>query len=109
MSTRFGVTEIRELTTAFTVAMLSFFPNTSVLSATFGSSLPSSKAPPAKRSSYEARTDLYQSWSVTEDAKQKTQQLSDAAVKEFSKAQNTAQSTVGHMELYSGKYYATCV
>ncbi|KAK5124313.1 hypothetical protein LTR85_002016 [Meristemomyces frigidus] len=91
--------------------MPSLFPTASALSATFGIASPYSmqQSAPAKRSPYQARTELYQSWDIAEDAKQKTAQLSDAAVKEYSKASNKAQATAGKIELYSGKYYAACV
>lgn len=91
--------------------MPSLFPTASALSATFGAASPyntDTAQLPAKRSPYQARTDLYQSWNVAEDAKQKTAQLSDAAVQEFEKASNVAQKNVGKVELYSAKYYATC-
>lgn len=62
--------------------------------------------PAAKRSPYAARTELYGSWNVAEDAKQKSAQLADAATKEYEKASQLAQQTAGKIELYSGKYYA---
>jgi len=90
--------------------MQSFFPNASTLSATFGHASPYTlkSQPQAKRSPYLARSHLYPSWDVAEDAKNKAASLSDAATKELQKASNVAQSNVGKIELYSGKYYATC-
>ncbi|KAI7325074.1 hypothetical protein KC315_g8068 [Hortaea werneckii] len=94
--------------------MPSLFPSASTLSATFGHAAPhvpqENKQQPAsaKRSPYLARTELYGSWSVSEDAQKKTQELGDAAAKEFSKASEAAQANVGKIELYSAKYYATC-
>ncbi|KAI6798989.1 hypothetical protein KC332_g15958 [Hortaea werneckii] len=90
------------------------FPSASTLSATFGhaarhpSQQNKQQSPSAKRSPYLARTELYGSWSVSEDAQKKTQELGDAAVKKFSKASEAAQANVGKIELYSAKYYATC-
>jgi solute carrier family 25 (mitochondrial phosphate transporter), member 3 len=89
--------------------MQSFFPAASTLSATFGHSAPykfNAPAQQAKRTPYQARTELFPSWNVAEDAKQKGAQLSDAAVKEFEKASASAQAKAGKIELYSGKYYA---
>jgi solute carrier family 25 phosphate transporter 3 len=60
------------------------------------------------RTKYEARPELYSAWSTVDDAKKKTAQLSDAAVKEFEKASSAAQAKAGKIELYSPKYYATC-
>ena len=89
--------------------MQSFFPNATALSATFGHASPyalNTRPTPGRRSAYQARTDLYSSWAVAEDAKQKATQLSDAAAKEIEKASNAAQAKTGKIELYSGKYYA---
>lgn len=89
--------------------MPSLFPTASTLSATFGGASPyaSYQPAPAKRSPYLARSELYGSWDVAEDAKQKASQLSNAAVKEFENASNIAQSKAGKIELYSAQYYAT--
>ena len=90
------------------MTMPSLFPTASAMSAAFGTTYNRDAAPaPAKRSPYEARTELYQSWSVAEDAKQKTAQLADVAAKEYGKASGAAQKQVGSIELYSAKYYAT--
>ena len=64
------------------------------------------------RTPYQARTELYPAYSVVEDAKSKTKQLSAEATKEFEKASAKAQAAVagnsGKIELYSGTYYAAC-
>lgn len=86
--------------------MPSLFPTASALSATFGHATPYAQQTQPKRTPYQAKTHLYPSWDVAEDAKGKAVQLSDAAVKEFEKASNKAQATAGKIELYSGKYYA---
>ncbi|KAK4499617.1 hypothetical protein PRZ48_010135 [Zasmidium cellare] len=87
---------------------MSLFPSMSALSATFGNATPYSmnKAQPAPQK--KSITHLYQSWDVAEDAQKKATQLSDAATKELQKASSAAQDKVGKIELYSGKYYATC-
>ncbi|KAF2435861.1 mitochondrial carrier [Tothia fuscella] len=88
------------------------FPTASALHNAFSSSTPmttlrASRDPPT-RSKYEARSELYGAWSTVDDAKKKTAQLSDAAVKEFEKASSAAQAKAGHIDLYSPKYYAAC-
>lgn len=80
--------------------MPSLFPSTSALSATFGHASPHQSSP-RKEISH-----LYPAWDVTEDAKHKATQLSDAASKEIAKASHLAQEKTGKIELYSGKYYA---
>ncbi|KAF2482358.1 mitochondrial carrier domain-containing protein [Neohortaea acidophila] len=87
---------------------MSLFPTAGALSATFGQAYPYTVNRPAKRSPYQARSELYSAWDVAEDAKNKAGQLSDAATKEIQKASNIAQAKAGHIELYSGKYYAAC-
>ena len=86
------------------------FPSASTLSATFGHATPYriNKPTPVQRSPYEARSHLYPSWDVAEDAKNKAGELSDKAIAELDKASQKAQSKVGKIELYSGKYYAVC-
>ncbi|KAF2716714.1 mitochondrial carrier [Polychaeton citri CBS 116435] len=92
--------------------MPSIFPSTSALSATFGQCSPyhhrRHEAATATTTPLQAKTHLYPSWNVTEDAKAKTAQLSNAAVAEFEKASSKAQSTAGKIELYSAKYYGVC-
>ncbi|KAL9086181.1 MAG: hypothetical protein Q9165_007246 [Trypethelium subeluteriae] len=89
-------------------------PTQAALSAAFSPLLPSSRpkaqAPQAPRTSLRAREHLYPNWSVADDAKAKTNQLSDAAVKEFEKASSKAQQSVGSgkIELYSPQFYAAC-
>jgi len=85
------------------------FPSMRALSATFThtpvDNTQKRQEPAPQRRSIEH---LYQSWDVAEDAQKKASQLSAAATQEFSKASNAAQKQVGQIELYSGKYYATC-
>lgn len=62
----------------------------------------------SKRTPLKARTELYPTWSVVDDAKDKANALSAEATKEFEKASAKAQAKAGHIELYSAKYYAAC-
>lgn len=90
--------------------MPSFFPTASALSATFGAAKPQDSVPAqSKRSLYEARTELFPSWSVAEDTKRQATKLSDAAAKEYEIASQAARAKAGKMELYSGKYYLVCL
>ncbi|KFH44511.1 Mitochondrial phosphate carrier protein-like protein [Hapsidospora chrysogenum ATCC 11550] len=57
---------------------------------------------------YQARPELYGAFSVVEDAKGKAKQLGAEASKDFEKASAKAQAKTGHIELYSGRYYAAC-
>jgi solute carrier family 25 phosphate transporter 3 len=83
------------------------FPTPSVLSATFAhTSLPISQQQPRSSPPRKDISHLFPSWDITEDAKNKAAQLSDAATKELAKASEVAQQKAGRIELYSGKYYA---
>jgi len=92
--------------------MPSLFPTQSALQGSFGNQSPfaqraSSSANPTTTSKL-ARPELYTAWSVADDAKLKTAQLSDAAAKELQKASDSARAKTGKIELYSAKYYAAC-
>lgn len=94
------------------------FPSQDTLHGVFRPAIPFgrasiSKAQPQelaqpKRSSLDARTELYTTWSVVEDAKNKASKLSADATKEFELASEKARAKAGHIELYSAKYYAAC-
>jgi solute carrier family 25 phosphate transporter 3 len=56
----------------------------------------------------QARLELYSAYSVVDDAKNKAKKLSAEATKEFEAASQKTQAKTGHIELYSGKYYAAC-
>lgn len=58
-----------------------------------------------KATPFQARMDLYSAYSSVED---KAKKLSAEATAEFNKASAAAQSKAGHIELYSGKFYAAC-
>lgn len=85
--------------------MASLFPGVSALSASFGHATPYTTS---QRTPLQARSDLYSAWSISEDAKQKTQQLSQAAKNELSKATAAIQPQKGALQLYSKEYYAAC-
>ncbi|RDW78099.1 putative phosphate transport protein [Coleophoma crateriformis] len=61
-----------------------------------------------KRTPLQARSELYPTWSVVDDAKNKANALSAEATKEFEKASAKAQAKTGHIEMYSPKFYAAC-
>lgn len=84
--------------------MPSLFPSQDALYQGFGSPLLTRTKP----TPYQARPELYGAWSVVEDAKNKAQKLSKEAQAEFDKASSKVQAKAGHIELYSGKYYAAC-
>ncbi|KAK7419318.1 Cu/Pi carrier [Neonectria magnoliae] len=60
------------------------------------------------RTPYQARPELYSAYSVVDDAKDKAKKLSAEATREFEQASSKAQAKTGHIELYSGRYYAAC-
>lgn len=62
----------------------------------------------SKPTPLQARPELYSAYSVVEDAKGKAKNFSAEATREFEKASSAAQAKTGHIELYSGKYYAAC-
>lgn len=94
------------------------FPSQGTLHDVFHPAIPFGRSPtgpelkPAqyahKRTPLEARSEFYPTWSVIDDAKNKTKALSAEAQKEFEKASAKAQAKAGHIELYSAKYYAAC-
>jgi solute carrier family 25 phosphate transporter 3 len=97
--------------------MPSLFPSYNALSAVFGGKTTpdnptteqqrlqgSQHLQGSQRSQHDAPAGRYQVWSVTEDAERKASELSKAAAKEYQKASAVAQTKVGGIELYSGKY-----
>ncbi|KAI9866570.1 MAG: Mitochondrial phosphate carrier protein 3, mitochondrial [Trichoglossum hirsutum] len=69
---------------------------------------PMSESTPQARTPYQARTGLYNAWSVIDDAKNKANQLSKEAGAELHKASDRTREKVGKIELYSLNYYAAC-
>ncbi|KAA8570331.1 hypothetical protein EYC84_002632 [Monilinia fructicola] len=83
--------------------MPSIFPSQNTLHDVFHSPIPT-----PKRTPLQARSELYTTWSVIDDAKNKANALSAEATKEFDKASASAKAKAGTIELYSPKYYAAC-
>lgn len=92
--------------------MSSLYPKLELLQQTFSSpysqSKPSMTSKLSGRAPYEAQMDLYPAYSIADDTKNKAKQLSAEAKKEFDAAAAKAKSKSGHIELYSGQYYAAC-
>lgn len=84
------------------------FPSPAALCTAFPSATAFGGAVEPPRTKGQARQELYGTWSAVDDAKDKANQLSDAAVKEFEKASGKAQEKAGKIELYSPKFYAAC-
>jgi solute carrier family 25 phosphate transporter 3 len=61
-----------------------------------------------KRTPLQASSELYTTWSVVDDAKNKANALSAEATNELEKASAKVQAKTGHIELYSAQYYAAC-
>lgn len=85
------------------------FPRLDTLQQTFGGPYAVNKQRKANGPTpLEARMELYQAYSVVDDAKGKAKKLSAEATKEFEAASRKAQAAAGGIELYSPKYYAAC-
>jgi solute carrier family 25 phosphate transporter 3 len=83
---------------------MTLYPNYDTLQHAFGR--PQAKPNASGPTPYQARPELYPAYSVIDDAKNKAQKLSAEASKEFEAASQKAQAKTGHIELYSGRYYA---
>jgi solute carrier family 25 phosphate transporter 3 len=87
--------------------MVGIFPNTTALAQSFTPSSPYYKpAPPP--ADHPQKRPIFASWSAADTVKGKAVELSHEAQAEFEKASKKAQAKAGHIELYSGKYYAAC-
>jgi hypothetical protein len=88
------------------------FPTQNCLNEVFANQSPFSRPAPKPRSSeHPLKRPIFSAWSVAETAaaaKAKAGQLTDAAVDKYEKASAKAQAKTGGIELYSGKYYASC-
>ncbi|KAG6032055.1 hypothetical protein E4U19_007760 [Claviceps sp. Clav32 group G5] len=62
----------------------------------------------SKTTPWQARTEFYGAHSMVEDAESKAKKLGAGASKKLDKASSATQAKAGHIELYSGKYYAAC-
>ena len=89
------------------------FPTQGTLSDAF-SPLPFGRAPepdeqlPVSKS-HKSQQRRYPAWSAVEDLKSKTGTLSEEARTELKKPGQLLQPTTGTIELYSQKYYSTCI
>ncbi|KAK4192794.1 putative phosphate carrier protein [Podospora australis] len=92
--------------------MSPLFPRPEILQQAFESpysqGLRKSKSQRSAPTPLEARLELYPAYSIVDDTKNKAKKLSAEAAKEFDAASQKAQAKTGHIELYSGKYYAAC-
>ena len=51
---------------------------------------------------------LFPAWSAVDDVKNTAQSVEKGVADEWNKASNKVQAKTGQIEMYSGKYYATC-
>lgn len=65
---------------------------------------PTEAATPSTR-----QRNVFPAWSAIDDVKNKAGSLGGGAAKELEKASHLAQEKTGKIELYSGKYYASCI
>jgi len=90
--------------------MSALFPRLDTLQQSFASQYalgkPLSKPSPGGATPYQARLDLYPAYFIVDDTKDKAKKLSAEAAKEFEAASQKVQSKTGHIELFSGRYYA---
>jgi hypothetical protein len=88
------------------------FPTQSCLNEVFANQSPFWRPAPKPRSpEHPLKRPIFSAWSVAESAeaaKAKAGQLTDVAVDKYEKASAKAQAKAGAIELYSGKYYASC-
>ena len=88
------------------------FPTQGTLSDAFSPRLPFGSAPEEStqhESPQESPPSRYPAWSTVEDVKSRADTLSQEAQNELKKASQNIQAKTGKIELYSGKYYATCI
>lgn len=52
---------------------------------------------------------IFPAWSAVDDVKDKAGKLGGGVAKEFDKVSHKAQEKTGKIELYSGKYYMSCI
>ncbi|KAL5594484.1 hypothetical protein BROUX41_001416 [Berkeleyomyces rouxiae] len=81
---------------------------TSLLSPAGNGKAASNPSAKPKHTSLEARVELYGSYSIVESTKNAAHKLSEEAATELEKASLKAQDATGHVQLYTGKYYAAC-
>ncbi|EEQ88499.1 hypothetical protein RJZ56_000250 [Blastomyces dermatitidis] len=91
--------------------MPSIFPNQDTLVNTFGSRHPlfGFHGEAQKPAPTPMDRPLFPAWSAIDDVKHKAEAVGKSATKEFDKASAKVQSKTGQIELYSPKYYASCI
>lgn len=85
------------------------FPTQGTLSDTFSTKLPFGRSPELQPLSDGLGSNRYPAWSTIEDVKAKAGALSNEAQAELKKSSEIVQAKTGTIELYSTKYYATCI
>lgn len=89
--------------------MPSLYPTVDALNSVFPSPRARTQQPTEPvRTPLQARSELFPTWSIVDDAKGKAKALSAEASREFEKASAKAQEKTGHIKLYSSQYYAAC-
>lgn len=87
--------------------MVGLYPSQAAISQSFLPTSPFFKPDPAPAPHPQKRP-LFSAWSAADTVKDKAQELSAEAAKEYNKASAKVQAKTGQIELYSGKYYAAC-
>lgn len=85
--------------------MVGLFPSQAAVGQSFLPTSPFYKPEPAP---HPQKRPIFSAWSAADTVKDKANELSTEAVKEYEKASAKAQQKAGSIELYSGKYYAAC-
>lgn len=87
--------------------MVGLFPSSAAINQAFMPTSPYYKPAP-EPTPHPQKRPIFSAWSAADTVKDKAEQLTDAAAKEFEKASHKAQAKAGTIELYSAKYYAAC-
>lgn len=87
--------------------MVGLYPSQAAISHSFLPTSPFFKPEPAPAAHPQKRP-IFSAWSAADTVKDKAQELSAEAAKEYEKASAKVQEKTGKIELYSGKYYAAC-
>ena len=85
--------------------MAGLYPSQSAINQSF---LPTSPFYRPATTPHPQQRPIFSAWSAADTVKDKAQELGAEAAKEYEKASQKAQAKAGHIELYSGKYYAAC-
>lgn len=87
------------------------FPSQNVILNTFAAQHPLSQReaqPKRPEAPVPASREIFPAWSVVDDAKEKARGLGAEASREFNIASQKVQAKTGHIEPWTGKYYAAC-